>query len=434
MERLKVAYICHVCNPIIRSHVPLKKRRIINLINRMLGRPISSLRDYSVYHTLLFENAALLSGIELHAVIPYDRLACPYIHFIDNGVHYHVFQDQRGCLYHRIFDRYRNIKSRYERNTRSIIKIIDRIRPDVINMIGAEGPFFNSAALAIDTNRYPLILTLQTALSDPDFLANYPMDPKSYSECREIEQMLFRHCHYIAHDSRWYRAIAKKYNPDAIFVRYSFLMTTHNIDMNVKKEFDFVYFSADISKAGMDAVEAFGRAFKKNKNITLNMVGYYSEDTYQKFINKLEKFGCVDNVTFSGYFPSHNDALKQVVKSRYALVPIKIDLISGTITESIKLGLPVVTFRTKGTPQMNNRGIAVLLSDIGDYDNMALNILMLMEDTVLAETMRCNAKRFISNIWDNRTAVIRLGKVYHAIYENFHNGTTIPHDLTEAVY
>lgn len=211
-------------------------------------------------------------------------------------------------------------------------------------------------------------------------------------------------------------------------------MPRYNIDTNVNKEFDFVYYAANISKAGADAIEAFGLAYKENPNLTLNIIGDYSESTYIQLMSRIRELGFERNVTFSGYLPTHVDALKQVVKSRYGLVPIKIDLISGTIIECIILGLPVVTFKTKGTPQINNSGEAVLLSDIGDYQDMANNMLRLVNDEALGRSMVIKARDFYTNIWELNQATHRLTDIYHSVYENFHNGTEIPDKLAESVY
>ena len=43
-------------------------------------------------------------------------------------------------------------------------------------------------------------------------------------------------------------------------------------------------------------------------------------------------FGIKDAVTFEGMLPTHDDVIAQIRKSRFALLPLRIDLTSGTIT------------------------------------------------------------------------------------------------------
>lgn len=437
-KKLKVALICHVSNATIREHLSLDNWKLKNIIKRLLGLPISNYRDYSIWNTLLFQQFKEVNDIELHAIIPHPGLKGKRTDFVVDNIHYHCFrQTGGGRIWAKIMSVghiKKNVFKRFRHNVSMIRKIVDEIQPDVINMIGAECPFYTLVGLEFDINKVPFILTLQTALSDPDFLKNYPMESYIYEDNVQVEQALFKHCHYIAHDSYWYREVAVRYNPTAQFLRYTFFMPKYDIDTNVKKEFDFVYYAANISKAGADAIEAFGLAYKENPNLTLNIIGDYSASTYIQLMSRVRELGFERNVTFSGYFPTHIDALRQVVKSRYGLVPIKIDLISGTIIECIILGLPVVTFKTKGTPRINDNGEAVLLSDIGDYQDMANNMLRLVNDETLGRSMVKKAREFYANIWELNQATHRLTDIYHSVYENFHNGSEIPAKLVEPVY
>ena len=58
------------------------------------------------------------------------------------------------------------------------------------------------------------------------------------------------------------------------------------LNKNIEKEYDFVYFSNNINKAGDDAVKAFAIAHRQNPSLTLNMVGGY-DDEYYTHINML---------------------------------------------------------------------------------------------------------------------------------------------------
>lgn len=437
-KKLKVALICYVSNATIREHISLDNWKLKNIIKRLLGLPISNYRDYSIWNTLLFQQFKEVDDIELHAIIPHPGLKGKRTDFLVDNIHYHCFRQTGTCdVLRKILVSCRmqkDIFKRFRHNVSMIKSIVDEIHPDLINMIGAECSFYTLSGLEFDIHKVPFILTLETALSEPNFLKNYPMDPLVYEEWKRVEQALFRHCHYIAHDSAWYRRVAAQYNPTAQFIRYTFFMPVYDIDINVKKEFDFVYYAANISKAGADAIEAFGLAYKKNPKLTLNIVGEYSKATYDQFMSRIKVLGFEKNVVFSGYFSTHIDAMRQVVKSRYGLVPIKVDLISGTILECIIMGLPVVTFKTKGTPQINKNGEAVLLSDIGDYQSMANNMLRLTEDVTLGESMVMKAREFYTNIWELNQATQRLTDIYHAVYENFYDGIEIPTGLSEPVY
>ena len=97
------------------------------------------------------------------------------------------------------------------------------------------------------------------------------------------------------------------------------------------------------------------------------------------------------NVIFCGPLPTHDDVIKQIRKSRFAILPLKIDLISGTIREAMANGLPVVTTITPATPKLNETRESVLLSEKGDFKAMAENMLWLINDNEVAIKLKKNS-------------------------------------------
>lgn len=435
MKKLKVAYICHVSNSQIRNNLKLSNLKFENLIRKILGKKKVQYRDYSIWNTLCFKEMEKIENIELHAIIPHPGMKKRIQEFTINGIYYHCFT-QHSDRIEFLLNRSKDLKQHYLYNRKRISEFINKIKPDVINIIGAEGAFYSLSALDIDTKQYPILLAMQTALSDPDFTKLYPMDKHTYAQLIDIEQELFKKVQYIGTDANWYREIAHRYNPELKDVRFHFCTNiTFNIDKDVPKEYDFVYYAACINKAGDDAILAFAKAYKKNNSITLNLIGQYDSYYYEHLCKLLTEEGVnLRNVTFSGYFPSHQEALQQVVRSRFALIPIKIDIISGTIREAMALGLPIVTYKTKGTPSLNKNSECVLLSDIGDYENMADNMLKLTENPEFANKLKENALSYVENNWDTTKNIKLLADTYHAIYANFHNRTLIPKQLSTALY
>lgn len=435
MKKLKVAYICHVSNTQIRSNLKLSNLKFENLIRKILGKRKVQYRDYSIWNTLCFKEMEKIEDIELHAIIPHPGMKETTQEFTINGIHYHCFR-QRSERIEFLLNRSKDLKQHYIFNRKHISNFINKIKPDVINIIGAEGVFYSLSAFDIDTKQYPILLAMQTALSDPDFAKLYPMDKHTYTQLVDIEQELFKRVQYIGTDVNWYREIAHRYNPQLKDVRFHFCTNTiFNINKEVPKEYDFVYYAACINKAGDDAILAFSKAYKKNKSITLNLIGQYDPCYYEHLRKILIKEGVnLKNVTFSGYYPSHQEALQQVVRSRFALVPIKIDIISGTVREAMTLGLPIVTFKTKGTPSLNKNSACVLLSEIGDYDDMANNMLKLIESPKLANKLRQNALAYVKDNWDTTKNIKLLADTYHAIYENFHNAKPLPPEICNTLY
>ena len=163
------------------------------------------------------------------------------------------------------------------------------------------------------------------------------------------------------------------------------------------------------------ALEAFGLAHEKHPDIRLDIIGNCSEE-YKAFLDKIiEKYDISDYVFFEGKLPSHEDVLCQIRKSRFALLPLKIDLVSGTIRESMANGLPVLTTITQGTPILNKDYPCALLSEIGDHQSLADNMCRLLEDDSFAKTLKENGYKKAGSRISNTEIISQWMKEYHKI-------------------
>jgi glycosyltransferase involved in cell wall biosynthesis len=105
---------------------------------------------------------------------------------------------------------------------------------------------------------------------------------------------------------------------------------------------------------------------------------------------------------------------------------LKIDLISGTIREAMANGLPVVTTITPATPKLNENRKSVLLSEKEDFNNMASNMLDLLDNEDLYNTLQANGYATVIERYDNGVEANLWREAYYAVHENKKNGTPIP--------
>lgn len=422
-RKLKVAIICHVSNRMIRNHLALKSFVLKNTIKRIIGRSPFAYSDYGTWNTIsLKEYGKYSDSLETHAIVPHPGMKDEFISFKDNNIYYHCFCQSS------------NNRDDYVVNRTRISTILHRICPDLICIVGIEAPFYALSALDIDVDEIPVVVCMQTAMSDPDFIKFYPIGKKIYEKMLLSERSVIKHARYIASDVEWHRELARRINPSANYVRYYFCTDTSIKINNTEKEYDFVYWASNIEKAGMDALKAFSMAYKGREKLTLNLVGAYTKEFYERMMNEVKREGLERNVFFSGYFSSHEEALKQVQKSRFALVPIKIDIISSTIREAAMMRMPIVTFITKGTPSMNREKQCVLLSDIGDYQNMANNMLKLIDNPALCDMLAENAYEFAMNSFNNELGAKTNIDMFRAVFDHFHNGLSFPADIKNASF
>ena len=156
------------------------------------------------------------------------------------------------------------------------------------------------------------------------------------------------------------------------------------------------------------------------------MVGEYNLSIYNKLVDRLRIFGVEGNVTFAGKQKTHDDVIKLVRKARFAVLPLKIDYISGTIREAMANGIPVVTTITPGTPMLNEIRESVILSEKGDYSAMAKNMFLLMEDESFVNKISQNAAITVKEILNNTTEMRHWVDIYRAIIANKRENLPIP--------
>jgi len=174
-----------------------------------------------------------------------------------------------------------------------------------------------------------------------------------------------------------------------------------------------------------DAIEALSLVKADYPKVTLNVVGNIKHDYYLYLFKKIKELKLENDIIFTNYFPIHADMHQHIVKSKIALLPIKLDVISGTIIEAALLNLPVVTYKTTGTPYLNREKECILISNIGNIQSLAKNMLKLLNDEQYAKQLATNAKEFVKLTFENSKSAQRLLDNYYEVIEHYRNGKEI---------
>ncbi len=226
-----------------------------------------------------------------------------------------------------------------------------------------------------------------------------------------------------------HRDLILKNNPNAIIFKMFFPIEKPKQVKEVPKIFDFVFFAGIAKKKGIeDLIEALAIVKKEKYDVTLNIVGDCPKSYMRLLLDKIKVLGLSENIVFTGYFPEHSDMHQHVVQSRFAVLPIKLDIIPSSVIEAILLDLPVVTYKTTGTPYLNKDGESVLIANIDDINMLAKQMLKLLNSPSLAQKLRDNAKAFVEKELDNAISAKRLINNYRAVIEHYRNNTPIPED------
>jgi glycosyltransferase involved in cell wall biosynthesis len=432
-QKLRVVWICHFSNENIRSRLTFSSSLFEIFLRAIARKPQRNFgaNDFGNWISQGICEFEKYPDVELHVVAPFYGIKQRIKRIVINDINYWFFKPDHNSFVKRWFKKLiKTVTSSYKGNRKIVRNLIESIQPDIIHMYGAENPYYSITALDIEIDKYPFLVSLQTLASHPDFKYRTNMHPTQYDFISGIEKRILQRAAYIGSSVNIYRDfIWQKINPRAVFTNTFLGIPEDMVRHKQVKIFDFVYFSAAIDKAADLAIEAFALASQKEPSITLNIVGGETVSFKRQLVKRINHFGISDNVVFSGKLPTFDDVIKQINKSKFALLPLKIDVISGTVREAMFAGLPVVSTITSGTPSLNETRESILISEIGDHEAMANNMLKLLNSEEFADKIRQNALLTAKERWNNARNMSELVEAYRAIIAHHKHGTPIPKEI-----
>lgn len=413
---MTVLWICNFSNPEVRSQLSLNNG-LDFLVRRFLNKKNLSYTDYGIWNTNGINEVKKYKTIELHVISPHANLRTNVQSFVLDGVHYYFYRVNENTLFGKICQKLLRRTPSYNNSRKVISDIISHVKPDIIHIIGAENPSYSLAALDISRD-VPLIVQLQTVINDPKLKEKSIYFPEYVLQC---ERDVIKRADYIGCselDVHFRNVIEKYIAKNKIYLNLDIPNGLSVQISNCEKKYDFVYFSANINKSFDLALEAFILAHNINSSLTLDVIGHYDQDFKSTIDKRIKENNLQEFIHFEGHQETYKEVLNLVKQCKVALLPLKIDLISSTIRESMALGVPVITTITPGTPELNSKRESVLLSDIGDYAKMAENMVKIIEDTVFYNLIQKNAAQTIKDLFDNSVTIAEWIAAYKNISSN----------------
>lgn len=412
-DKIKIVWICHFSNLEVRRYLKFDKWTPMAIVRRIFGK--NSVTDYAMWNTNAIREFEKFDDVELHIIAPHYMIS-GLQEFEINHIHYHFFETEDSSLASKLKSHvFRKLKTSYAKNSKVICRLVEKIHPDVVHMIGAENPYYGESALSL-SEQIPFIVSLQTLMADPAFFVNYPILKDQYDYRSELEAAIIRRADYIASKAEHFRKIIhEKVASEATFLDMTLAVGEDVVIVDCEKLYDFVYYAADISKAIDYALEAFALAKQRYHDITLHVVGGYSESFMQQIKVQMIKLGIESGIDFTGRLATHDEVITEIRKARFAILPLKIDLIACTIREAMANGLPVISTITPVTPKLNENRDSILLSEKGDVKVMADNMCHLLSDEAFAKRIQKNAVETLSEQYSNAAAMREWKERYYEV-------------------
>lgn len=411
---IKVVWLCHFSNSEIRKSLPLSKR--INYI------------DFAPWISSLLRIFELNKEIELHVIAPHNGLKRMTFSFKKKNIHYHFFKPDLPFI-HKQWPLYFPVHrwTKYFMNRTLINRFIKEIRPDIINLHGAECSYFSIAVL--DITEIPVYVCIQGIYSNNLRFSKY-IEPDKLRV--EIERRIHKRCRYFGIFSPFFQDLIKRDNMHPIFLKQSYVLPLQLPKDLVfqEKKYDFVFFAWVSEVKGIDKIiHAVSLIKKLKKDVSLLIIGGVVREYWEKLESQIHDLELKENVTYVGHMKTLKDVYEIVTSARISVISPKFDNMPSTIIESAFLGLPVVSSEVGGISYLNKNGETVLLSKYGDIEKLASNMLRLLQNKSLSDELAMRCRDFIEQEFNEKLMVNRYIKQYHNIISHFKNNTKIDEDL-----
>ncbi len=400
-EKLKIVWLCGFTNDNIQRL--LKPHRNVGMIAIWISNLIE-----------IFENK---DDFELHIISTHQYIS-GYKHFTNNKVHYH-FVNQGLPVSGRKWPSFFpfDVWTDYYYIKKKIRMIIEAIQPDLIHMHGAENTY-HSAAITQFREKFPVIISIQGFINKSRS-DNYRIRRRKHREMEILRT--FRHYGYrtetMGHD-------IQRLNRNAVlhFLRYPIKPI---FPKNFEKKYDIVFFARITREKGIgDLIEALSEIKKKKPDVTMCVIGRGKINAWKDLA---AEFGVSENIDWKGFIMDHTEVHDLVSASRICVLPTYHEIISGTILESLFLGVPVVAYNVGSIHEINKKDSVVTLVNKADVSGLAHSILKLLTDAVLwQEKSHLSIQRakemFITDEDQIRES---LKKAYRQVIDDFNHSVNV---------
>lgn len=427
MEKpIKVAMVCHFSDSMVRSHLPLDNRKLYSFARKVLRMPEKSTGygDIAAWDSYLIEFLSKRDDVKLYVISAHSGLKKRVVTFNEENVCYYFVKCDYATMLKKL------IKSpalwlRLNPMRPQVRHIIRNVNPDIVTLIGAENAYISSTILGI--SELPVLVQLQTVYNNPSRKQYSIIDDKNAF----VEKEIFKAAKYVAIPSQLHYNLFKNYGTNAKVFDWHARLKMPEVRYNGSKQFDFVNYALtmDLRKGYPDSIKALAIVKRSFPEVKLNLVGGGTDEEIKILKNLVNELNLSENVFFTPFFEKQEDLFFHIQKSRFALLPCKLDYISGTQMQAMHFGLPLVCYETEGTPLLNKEKECALIAEKNNIEQLAEKMTILMMNPEKGELLRRNAKERSVKKNNMEASTERLVNTYKAIVEYERKGTPIPEYL-----
>jgi len=347
---------------------------------------------------------------ELHIIAEFTNLK-EDVYIQDNNVFIYLLS-QKMPLLNRGWPHVFRYFTNYYLLNRKVNKIVKKINPDLIHLHGTE---HDLSRVALNYLRIPLMATIQGFVNEAVHRNNnFYMNNKL-----KIENLVFKKCQNFGIRAQFMEEIIKNHNASPSFYYHDYIFERPKITKFADNDAHVVFAARICRDKGIeDLIQALGIVKRSIPDLKFKIIGSIDAN-YKNFIIELIKANnLVENTNLIGYLHDINDVHLQVAKSMINVLPTHYDIISGTILESMYIGVPVIAYNVGAIPELNEKRDSLIIVNKGDIDGLANTIQCLLFDGELRIKLSYNALITVSERFGDKDNLKKLKSIYIDILKN----------------
>ncbi len=289
-----------------------------------------------------------------------------------------------------------------------ILGQVKKIKPSVVTQHGTETQFRD----LINRCNFPALIWIQ------GLMAKVLTDDFSRGAIirKKIENKIYAKQKYFVAPTRDMQTYIFGINPTAKLINLYYPISNIAFQLfneKIAKEYDIVFVGAIIKRKGIeDLLTATAKVKLVYPQITIKIIGK-GEPKYIEIIQeKIKALGLFSNVIFMGYLPKHVDVLIEIKKAKIFVLPTHVDTGPRSIAESMAIGTPVIANCIDGIPDMIENGKTGRLVKKYNTDELATEIINLMNNIQLRERLGTEANNEARKLFQGQKIAEDLIKIY----------------------
>ena len=350
---------------------------------------------------------ALDKELDVHVVTLHPHLKKDYL--IENDrVTYHLLRGGRLSL---------QILTFYQLDKNRLISMLDRLRPDVVQAFGTEGPY----ALAAAECCYPSIIYMQGVANElvkstpPKFNLNWLRLFMTQFTEKNVVRMAGN---FIA-ESSFSEGFVRRLNPSAKIHRMKNLI--HPLYFQTgRKPVDslrVILFIGRVTeeKGIFELLHAFAKIHDKHPEVKLEFIGPIHDPLEDaRLRDSVRELGLAESVSFSGLQPV-SYITERLAEACMMAYPSYMDTSPNSIYEAMAVGTAVIGARVGGIPDMVEDGVTGLLVQPRDSESLARAMNFLFDYPEENQRIGQNAKSSARAELESAQTIRNIKKLYMSL-------------------